>query len=268
MRPIAFSLLGTARWQSARTLLLQTANLTTHGLFLNLDSRLIPTLIALAEMKSPQSTSKNRRSRSSSIRIFFLSWVLAGALAFFSGCSSAPQSAGASAASPSKPSPKIADLDGRFFNPFQTSQSGSLVFIFLRTDCPVSNRYAPEISRIEKKFGPRGVRFLLVYPDPDETPATIRNHLKEYSYTIAAARDPRHDLVKFTGVHVTPEAAVFRDRVEVYRGRIDNRYVDFGKDRTEATERDLESVLEKIVQGEPVAFSSRPAIGCYIPEIK
>ena len=45
------------------------------------------------------------------------------------------------------------------------------VFIFLRTDCPISNRYAPELTRIAKEFQGRHVAFYLVYPDPEREQA-------------------------------------------------------------------------------------------------
>src|SRR5258706_7607896 len=45
----------------------------------------------------------------------------------------------------------------------------TIVCLFTRTDCPISNSYAPEMRRIHEKFSPRGVAFYLVYPDPDES---------------------------------------------------------------------------------------------------
>ena len=66
-------------------------------------------------------------------------------------------------------------------------------------------------------------------------------------------------------VTVTPEAAVFLpDGRELYRGRIDDRYVDFGKERPTPTTRDLDEVLVSVLGGKPVASSVTRAIGCYI----
>src|SRR5207249_9516148 len=53
--------------------------------------------------------------------------------------------------------------------PFELASAKVFVFIFVSTDCPISNRYAPEIRRVEGKFAPAGVRFWLVYPDPDRS---------------------------------------------------------------------------------------------------
>jgi thiol-disulfide isomerase/thioredoxin len=40
------------------------------------------------------------------------------------------------------------------------------VLVFISTECPYSNRYAPEIQRIYKEFAAKDVRFWLVYPSP------------------------------------------------------------------------------------------------------
>src|SRR5580765_1140354 len=93
-------------------------------------------------------------------------------------------------------------------------------------------------------FGPKGVRFWLVYPNPTDTPALIRAHLKAFAYPDIALRDPDHALVKVAHPTVTPEAAVFDARgTLVYRGRIDNRFVALGQERPSATRHDLQDAL-------------------------
>ena len=85
-------------------------------------------------------------------------------------------------------------------------------------------------------------------------------------------RDPRHELVKATGASVTPEAAVFgfnRSGARmIYRGRIDDQYAAFGKHRPAPTVRDLEDVLNAVVNGKAVKFKTTPAVGCYISDLK
>jgi len=135
----------------------------------------------------------------------------------------------------------LKDLQDRPVRPFQGSNAPALVFLFVRTDCPISNRYAPEIRRLAAKYGKQGPSFWLVYPDGTESIQEIRKHLVDFQLPIAALRDPKHVLAKLAGVRVTPEAAVFlTDGTQVYRGRIDDRFVDFGKQRPEATQHDLE----------------------------
>ena len=164
------------------------------------------------------------------------------------------------------------DLTGRQVEPFQAPDAKAIVFLFVRTDCPISNRYAPELRRLHEKFAARGVTFRLVYPDPDASVEAIRKHVKEFDYRLDVLRDPQHALVKMAGVRVTPEAAVFvmegNGRRMVYRGRIDNRHVAFGKARPAPTTRDLEEILQAIVEGKPVTATTTPAIGCFISDLQ
>lgn len=140
------------------------------------------------------------------------------------------------------------------------------VLVFTTTDCPISNRYAPEIQRLAGKFG--NAKFVLVYPVASDTPEVIDAHRKKFAYTIDAVRDTNQQLVKFTGVSVTPEVAVVdRNQRVVYRGRIDDRYLEFGKDRPQATERDLERALEAVVEHRPVAVRETRAVGCFLADL-
>ncbi|HXG67519.1 MAG TPA: redoxin domain-containing protein [Blastocatellia bacterium] len=164
---------------------------------------------------------------------------------------------------------RLFDLTGRQVEPLRETDARAVVFIFTRTDCPISNRYAPEVRRLHEKFAAKRVAFWLVYVDPDETAATIRAHLKEYDYHSGVLRDPQHALVKLTGASVTPEAAVFVPGGQMaYRGRIDNRYVALNKKRPAPTTRDLEQVLEAILAGKPITKKTTPAVGCFISDLR
>ena len=176
---------------------------------------------------------------------------------------SAPPAQTASSAS------TVLDLAGHALDPFADADAKAIVFIFISTDCPISNRYAPEIRRVEAEFARAGVRFWLVYADADTTAEAIRKHVKDYRLPQQVLRDPRQTLVRLAQARVTPESGVFLPgRRLVYHGRIDNRYADLGKERPEATQHDLEEVLKAVVQGKPVPYSTAKAVGCYIPEPK
>ncbi len=164
----------------------------------------------------------------------------------------------------------LAGLDGEPVRPLEEAAAASaIVFLFARSDCPISNRYAPEVRRIFEEYSPRGVRFRLVYLDRDESAPAIRAHSQEYGYPFAALRDPRHELVELTGATVTPEAAVFLpDGCMVYRGRIDDRYVDFGRSRAAATRHDLEEALSAVLAGRRIDEPTTQAVGCYIPDLR
>lgn len=143
------------------------------------------------------------------------------------------------------------------------------VLIFVSVDCPVSNRYAPEIKRLYDEFTPRGVRFRLVYPNPLDDEEAVGRHVVAFGYPPIADRDREHALVRMAGASVTPEAAVFDARQRlVYRGRIDDRFVELGRERPAATRSDLRHALVAALAGKPVDPSRTQAVGCFIADMK
>src|SRR6267142_1522798 len=160
------------------------------------------------------------------------------------------------------------DLAGKPFDPFRAAHGKVVVLIFVRTDCPISNRYAPMIQQLGTGRVDRAT-FFLVYPSRKETAEAIRRHLKEFGYTLAAIRDPQHILVKQSAAQITPEAAVFNANGQlVYHGRIDNLYEDFGHTRKRATTHELADAIEAATAGKSLSASATPAVGCYISDLE
>jgi Redoxin len=162
-------------------------------------------------------------------------------------------------------------IDGRPFDLWQNegNDAASTVVVFTRTDCPISNRYAPTVKKLHEAFQPRGVRFYLVYVDPKEGPDEIRRHLKEFDYPCPGLRDPSHSFIASTGATVTPEAVVFdAAREVVYRGRIDDLYAGYGEARDEATTHELADAIAATLAGQPVAQSVTEAVGCPISDLQ
>ena len=191
------------------------------------------------------------------ITLFCAAFALASALA-----ARAPETAGA-------PSDlRLPDLDNHLVDPFQTAPGAkAIVFLFVSVECPISNRYAPEMRRVHDAFAPRGVAFRLVYPNPAESPAMIRAHVKDYNLPGGALRDPKQALATFAQATITPEAAIYDVlNRRVYLGRIDDRYVSLGLERPAATRHDLQDALVATLAGTRVSAPTAPAVGCYIAD--
>lgn len=174
----------------------------------------------------------------------------------------------AAAERPAAEPTELVDLDGRPDDPFADGAAAT-VLLFVRSDCPISNRYAPEVRRIWGDFAERGVSFHLVYADPAEPVATIRRSTEELAYPFPALRDPEQRMVARVGATVTPEVAVFDAAGRlVYRGRIDDRWAGLGRPRPEPSRRDLAEVLAALIAGEAVEPRTTKAVGCYIAELE
>ncbi len=164
------------------------------------------------------------------------------------------------------PRPLAMDLEGKPRDPFAETNAAATVLIFISNDCPIANRYAPEFRRLQEVFGPRGVNFWLVDADPAESAASIREHARQFDLTMPELRDPEQQLVKLSQAEVTPSVALFAPgRKLVYRGRIDDRVADLGRERARPVRHDLADALDAVLSGRAVATAVTEAIGCNIP---
>src|SRR5271155_2114393 len=160
------------------------------------------------------------------------------------------------------------DLAGNPVDPLKSAGAKVVVLVFVRTDCPVSNRYAPVIQKLSAEYAGK-TAFWLVYPSKSESAEMIRKHEREYGYKIPALRDPQHVLVKESQVQITPEVAVFgAGRHLVYHGRIDNLYEDIGRARSAATTHELEDAISAALSGKSLDVGATHGVGCYISDLE
>ncbi len=168
------------------------------------------------------------------------------------------------AAAGSAAQPLVRGLDGAPVAPLG-NDAPATVLLFTAVDCPISNRYAPEVRRLTARYAASGVRIWLVYANRDELPAAARAHATAFDYGLPVALDPGGVLADRAGATVTPEVAVF-DRAGslAYLGRIDDRYLDFGVDRPVPTTHDLADAIAAVTAGRPVPVARTRAVGCAI----
>lgn len=158
------------------------------------------------------------------------------------------------------------DVNGKTVRPLRPGGQKATVLLFVAHDCPISNAYAPELNRTIAAYTARKVAFYLVYVAPGLSPSTVRKHVADYGYRCPALLDPAQKLAKAAGVTITPEAAVYgATGKRLYRGRIDDRYIDFGKARYQATTHDLRAALDAVLEGRAIARPVTKAVGCFIP---
>jgi hypothetical protein len=169
----------------------------------------------------------------------------------------------ASAGPASSGDPVVKDIDGIVQHPLAPREKMGSVLIFYLQDCPISNSYAPEINRLAATF--TNFAFYIVQVDPDLNIEAAKQHARLYALRPAILLDPGHELVRRAGATITPEAVVIgKDGGTVYRGRIDNLYVEPGKKRSSATSHELRDALEAIQVGHRVKPKETKAVGCVI----
>jgi hypothetical protein len=144
------------------------------------------------------------------------------------------------------------------------------VLFFVATDCVYSDRYFPEMLRLQQEFSSRGVTFTWVYPNRYERLPAVQAHQRDFAAPIAEARlDSDGALTRQAAVHVTPEAAVLVPGphggwITAYHGRIDDRYLRIGLERPQATHHDLELAIEAVLAGRAAPPPGGAPVGCAI----
>ena len=160
----------------------------------------------------------------------------------------------------------VRDVDGVTRELFAPSDPVN-VLLFVASDCPVSNGYAPEIQRLCAAYRKKGVSCTLVYEDAVIDSAAVRRHRETFGYRdVFAVIDANHTIAAAAKATVTPQAVVIAAGGSVrYRGRIDNRHEQLGRPRRVVTVHDLRDALEDLLAGRPVTTPATNAVGCYIP---
>ena len=158
------------------------------------------------------------------------------------------------------------DAAGREHTAQEWKSARAVTLFFMGAECPISNRYAPEINRLVAAYAAQGVAFYGVQSDPDVGSAAARQHAQDYGFDFPVLLDPTQILAGQTGATLTPTAVILSPAGDLlYRGRIDNRYMDFGKYRDAGVKPDLRLALDAVVAGKPVTEQFTKPIGCALP---
>lgn len=139
------------------------------------------------------------------------------------------------------------------------------VYFFLLDDCVICQAYSSKIRRLHEKYG-NDFDMTAIFPNFSSKPKQIEQFLKEYNIPLPYKTDYYKLLTRKYEVSVTPEIVVYDQQNEkvLYKGRIDNQFVDIGKRRQVVTTNELEETLLAIKQGKDDYLRSSTAVGCII----
>ncbi len=145
----------------------------------------------------------------------------------------------------------------------------AVVVIFLGCECPINNQFLPELALLHKEYAGRGVQFLGVNSNRQDTPERVAGHARKYKIPFPVLKDPDNRVADEFGARRTPEVFVLGPGGKVlYQGRIDDQF-GIGYQRPgKPTRRDLAAALDDVLAGKPVAVAATPVFGCLISRVK
>jgi peroxiredoxin/mono/diheme cytochrome c family protein len=174
--------------------------------------------------------------------------------------------AGGEAGKPPRKVPAFAlsDAAGKTWSLKDLHDKKAIVVVFLGTECPVNNAYLPRLAQLCRDYSPRGVQFLGVNSNCNDTPDRVALHAREHDLPFPVLKDAGNVVADKFGARRTPEAFVLEpDGTVRYRGRIDDQY-GVGFRRPAPNRQDLAVALDDALAGEKVSCRETEAPGCLI----
>ena len=152
------------------------------------------------------------------------------------------------------------DLDGRAGR--LADYAGRPLVIAVRDlDCPVSQRSAPALARVEDEYRPRGVAFLIVEASAEE-PDAVRADARAQGYEACIVHEADAALLSALGARTSTELFLLDGaRTLVYRGALDDQ-VGRGYTLDAPRRTFLADALDAVLAGRPVACAATNAPGC------
>jgi peroxiredoxin len=143
-----------------------------------------------------------------------------------------------------------------------------VVVAFVGCECPISRLYGPRLAKLAKEFEPKGVAFLGINANQQDSITAIGHYAKESGLTFPVLKDVGNVVADRFGAARTPEVFVLDgERLVRYHGRIDDQY-GVGYTRPRAGQRDLAVALDELLAGKPVSQPVTEAPGCFIGRVK
>lgn len=157
----------------------------------------------------------------------------------------------------------LLDLTGKIHALEQNDARHVRAFIFLGSECPISQAYIPTLNRLAADLQAQGVELFGVWSDPTVTRAAAAAHFTDWQATFPVLHDSARMLVDVLKPTHVPEAFVLSaDGRLIYRGAIDNAYLEPGHRRANVEKHFLADALWAALAGTPPAVAQTPAVGC------
>ena len=105
-------------------------------------------------------------------------------------------------------SDSVRDLRGNRRSLHDFKNNKAIVLVFLGTECPVSNLYAPGLVELEKSLRGKQVQFLGIYANENEDFDQIAAHATDRDFPFPVLKDSGQRLADLLGVTRVPTVAV------------------------------------------------------------
>jgi peroxiredoxin len=157
----------------------------------------------------------------------------------------------------------LKDYSGKEHSLYDYLKSKAVVVMFIATQCPVSNAYNERMVDLYKSYAPKGIAFLAINSNKQESVEEISEHSKKHGFEFPVLKDWKNVIADKFDALVTPEIYLIDSTgVLRYHGRIDD-----ARNGAKVTQHDLQDVLNAYLEAKPLPKRETRAFGCTIKRI-
>jgi peroxiredoxin len=143
----------------------------------------------------------------------------------------------------------------------------AVVVVFIGTECPINNAYMPRLAELDLAYRPRGVQFIAINSNCQDTLERVADHARRFAIPFAVLKDEGNVVADLFGARRTPEAFLLDGERKIrYQGRIDDQF-GVGYKRAKPTRRDLAEAMDELLAGRPVSQPTTRIAGCLVSRL-
>lgn len=170
----------------------------------------------------------------------------------------------------------LPDTEGQIVTLSHYQNAKVLVVMFICNHCPYVVHVAPELARLQRDYGDKGVAFVAINANdvdnyPDDSPAKMKEFKAKHGFDFPYLYDSTQEVAKAYTAACTPDIFVFdEDHKLAYRGQLDetrpNRISSGNYDSSgnEPNGKDLRAALDALLAGGQPPQEQKPSTGCNI----
>ncbi len=154
----------------------------------------------------------------------------------------------------------LPDLEGRPVELRSFRDRKAVVLLFLGIECPRSRAAEPRLADLAASCGPRGVAFLAINSNWNESPREIAEYVRRAAFPIPVLKDEDGLVADLYKIEIQPAAVVIDAAGTIrYRGLIDDHKIEEFVRR-----RYLKDAIEAVLSGAEVAVPVTEPEGCAV----
>jgi len=146
--------------------------------------------------------------------------------------------------------------------------SRAIVLVFIGTDCPVGNLYAPRLIELNRDYKKKGVVFVGISSNAHDSEQDVANYVHDTGIDFPVLKDPQNKVADSGLVERTPEVLVLDMAGRLrYRGAIDDQYT-VGKAKAAPAQNYVRDALDALLANKPIKVTATKVEGCLLDRVE